>query len=309
MKGETMTVIGVAGLGRMGGPVCVNLVRAGYAVQAGDREPAAAERAARCGAGWVPDMARLAAGADVLVTVLPGPAEVREVMLGAGGAAAALRPGTTWIDMTSNSPAAMTEVRDAVLGRGVRVLDAPAGGGVAAAQRGSLQLLVGGEAQVVAEHRELLEILGSPGRVVHAGGYGAGYTANACAGFHRFEPGTNVHAWLHRTQAIAFFSTYRARQHGREIPAETPGTAATAAGKARSAENIAPEAMPGTRVRQALLELPPDQRLAVYLSDVEGFRYAEIADIMQVPVSAVTSRLHRGRSRLRARLESQARSS
>ena len=96
----------------------------------------------------VPELARLAAGADVLVTVLPGSGEVRELMLGAGGVAAALRAGTTWIDMTSNSPAAMTEVRDAVLDRGVQVLDAPAGGGVAAAQHGSLQLLVGGEAQV-----------------------------------------------------------------------------------------------------------------------------------------------------------------
>jgi 3-hydroxyisobutyrate dehydrogenase len=172
-----MPEIGLVGLGRMGVPVCANLVRAGYNVRAGDRRPEAAEQAARSGACWVPELARLAAGADVLVTVLPGSGEVRELMLGAGGVAAALRAGTTWIDMTSNSPAAMTEVRDAVLDRGVQVLDAPAGGGVAAAQHGSLQLLVGGEAQVVAQHRELLEILASPGRLFHVGGYGAGYTA------------------------------------------------------------------------------------------------------------------------------------
>jgi 3-hydroxyisobutyrate dehydrogenase-like beta-hydroxyacid dehydrogenase len=66
-------------------------------------------------------------------------------MLGTGGAAAALRPGTTWIDMTSNSPNAVTEIRNALLDRGVQVLDAPAGGGVAAARQGSLQLLVGGK--------------------------------------------------------------------------------------------------------------------------------------------------------------------
>jgi 3-hydroxyisobutyrate dehydrogenase len=113
----------------------------------------------------------------LLVTVLPGPGEVRELMLGTGGAAAALRAGTTWIDMTSNSPAAVTEIRNVLLDRGVQVLDAPAGGGVAAARQGSLQLLVGGQAEVVARHRELLEILGSPGRVRHVGGYGAGYTA------------------------------------------------------------------------------------------------------------------------------------
>ena len=144
---------------------------------AGDRRPEAAQQAAGCGARWAPEVGRLAAGADVLITVLPGPGEVREPMLGTDGAAAALRPGTTWIDMTSNSPAAVTVIRNALLDRGVQVLDAPAGGGVAAARQGSLQLLVGGQTEVVARHRELLEILGSPGRVRHVGGYGAGYTA------------------------------------------------------------------------------------------------------------------------------------
>jgi 3-hydroxyisobutyrate dehydrogenase len=139
---------------------------------AGDRRPEAAEQAAGCGARWVPDLTRLAADSDVLVTVLPGPGEVRELMLG-GGVAAALRGGATWIDMTSNSPSAMAGIRDALLNRGVRVLEAPMGGGVTAAQEGTLQFLVGGEAQVVARHRDLLEVLG---RVRHVGGNGAGYT-------------------------------------------------------------------------------------------------------------------------------------
>ena len=172
-----MPEIGLVGLGRMGVPICANLVRAGYGVLAGDRRPEAAEQALRCGARWVPELARLAAGADVLVTVLPGAGEVRELMLGAGGVAAALRGGTTWIDMTSNSPTAMTEIRNAVLDRGVQVLDAPVGGGVTAARHGTLQLLIGGQAQVVAQHRELLKILASPGQLRHVGGYGAGYTA------------------------------------------------------------------------------------------------------------------------------------
>jgi 3-hydroxyisobutyrate dehydrogenase len=172
-----MPEIGLVGLGRMGLPICANLVRAGYRVLAGDLRPEAGRQAVGCGARWVPEVDRLAAGADVLITVLPGPGEVRELMLGTGGAAAALRPGTTWIDMTSNSPTAVTEIRDTLLGRGVQVLDAPVGGGVAAARQGSLLLLVGGKAEVVAQHRDLLEILGSPGRVRHVGGYGTGYTA------------------------------------------------------------------------------------------------------------------------------------
>ena len=175
--GAAMPEIGLVGLGRMGLPICANLVQAGYNVLAGDRRPEAARQAAGLGARWMPGLARLAAEADVLITVLPGPGEVRELMLGTGGAAAALRRGTTWIDMTSNSPAAVTEIREALLDRGIQVLDAPAGGGVAAARQGTLQLLVGGEAEVIARHRDLLKVLGKPGRVHHVGGYGAGYTA------------------------------------------------------------------------------------------------------------------------------------
>jgi 3-hydroxyisobutyrate dehydrogenase len=139
--------VGLIGLGRMGAPICANLIRAGYRVQAGDRRPEAAELAIRCGAQWVPEIARLAAESDVLITVLPGPAEVREVMLGPGRVLEALRRGTTWIDMTSNSPAAMTEIQQTLLARGVKVLEAPVGGSVAAAAQGTLQVLVGGDAE------------------------------------------------------------------------------------------------------------------------------------------------------------------
>ena len=160
----------------MGVPICANLVRAGYRVQAGDRRPEAAELATRCGAQWVSQIARLAAESDVLITVLPGPGEVRELMLGPSGVLEVLRRGTTWIDMTSNSPAAMTEIQQTLLARGVQVLEAPVGGGVAAATQGTLQVLVGGDAEVFARQRDLLEILGDPGRVIHVGGYGSGYT-------------------------------------------------------------------------------------------------------------------------------------
>src|SRR5438105_3127276 len=150
-----MPAVGLVGLGRMGSAICANLVRAGYRVQAGDRRSEAAALAARCGAYWVPQISRLAAESVVLITVLPGPDEVREAMAGPGGMAEALRPGATWIDMTSNSPAAMTEIQQALLTRGVQVLEAPAGGGVEAAEQGNLQLLVGGDADVFARQRDL----------------------------------------------------------------------------------------------------------------------------------------------------------
>lgn len=98
-------------------------------------------------------------------------------MLGAGGALEELVAGATWIDMTSNSPSAVRPICEQAIGRGVQVLEAPAGRGIQAAREGKLQLFVGGEADTVERHRGLLEALGDPMRIVHVGGHGAGYTA------------------------------------------------------------------------------------------------------------------------------------
>jgi 3-hydroxyisobutyrate dehydrogenase len=112
----------------------------------------------------------------VLISMLPGPGEVRAAMLGETGALKSMAAGTAWIDMTSNSPAAVRPVREQAMKQGVEVLEAPVGGGIEAAGEGTLQLFVGGEASVVERHRAVLEVLGDPGRIVHVGGHGTGYT-------------------------------------------------------------------------------------------------------------------------------------
>lgn len=152
----------------MGLPICVRLAGAGYAIAATDLEPQRAGDVHAAGARWVPDTAGLIDAADVLVTVLPGAAEVQEVM---GVAMARLRRGTAWIDMTSGDPRATRALAADAAARGVEPLDAALGGGVPAAQSGTLQLFVGGEAAAVERHRPLLESLG---RVEHVGASGAG---------------------------------------------------------------------------------------------------------------------------------------
>ena len=92
-----MTVIGFAGLGRMGTPMCANLVRAGYRVVATDLRPECEQLAGVLGAEWSAGTAATAAMSDVLITMLPGPPEVHDALLGAGGALAALAPGATWL--------------------------------------------------------------------------------------------------------------------------------------------------------------------------------------------------------------------
>jgi 3-hydroxyisobutyrate dehydrogenase len=156
----------------MGTAVCERLVEAGSAVLATDADPArAAPAQARApGVTWLSDGGQVAAGADVLITVLPGTAELLAAMT---EAAPALRPGAAWIDMTSSAPEATAELVARLGARDVDCLEAPMGGDPAAARAGELQRFVGGPARVLERRRDLLEALG---RVEHVGGHGAGYT-------------------------------------------------------------------------------------------------------------------------------------
>jgi 3-hydroxyisobutyrate dehydrogenase len=172
-----VTRIGFIGLGRMGLPMCANLAAAGYAVVAVDARPELAEAVLACGAAWAGTLAGVGARADILITMLPGPAAVTDVMTGPGGVLAALPPDAAWIDMTSNSPRTAEPLTAAAQARGIGVLDAPAGGGPPAARAGMLQLFVGGDGALLDRCRPVLEVLADPQRITHIGGNGSGYLA------------------------------------------------------------------------------------------------------------------------------------
>ena len=132
--------------------------------------------------------------------------------------------------------------------------------------------------------------------------------AKAFVSFHQFEPGTNLKAWLYRILSTTFINTYRKDQRRPQISDgeledwQIYDAASHTSDQGRSAEDVALDSIVDLDVRAALEAMPEEFRMAVYLADVEGFSYKEIAEIVGVPSGTVMSRLHRGRKLLRSSL-------
>ena len=167
--------IGFIGLGNMGNPMARNLIEAGFHLTVHDLDRSAAENLIALGAAWAEDPRALAARSRALITSLPGPLQVEAVMDGENGARAGLKAGSTWIDMTTNSPALVKRMAVQLAERGISVLDAPVTGAVDGAQAGTLTIFVGGEAKTFERHRPIFDVIAE--KTFHAGQLGAGLAA------------------------------------------------------------------------------------------------------------------------------------
>lgn len=175
-----MAAVTLVGAGRIGLPVAGRLVAAGHWVEVVDVRDDLQADVEAAGARWRGSSLAQLPVDRVLVTVLPGSPELRELMLGPsdGSAPAALThvaPGGSWVDMTSAAPDLAADLAAASAAHGVRYIDAAVGGGPEDARRGGLTLYVGGDGSDVQRLRPLLEAFADPARIHHMGRHGSGY--------------------------------------------------------------------------------------------------------------------------------------
>jgi len=157
--------VGLIGLGLMGGPMGLNLLKAGFPLVVWNRTKAKAKELIAAGAKLATDPRGVAEQADVLITIVSDPPALEEVLFGSegamnSGALAAMRPGSTLIDSSTVSPDLARRVAAACAGRGVDFLDAPVTGGTWGAKKGELVFMIGGKAEVLERVKPVLEAMG-----------------------------------------------------------------------------------------------------------------------------------------------------
>lgn len=168
--------VGFIGLGHMGQHMATNILQAGHDVTVYDLDPVAMERLSSLGAKAASTVPELALACECVITMLPGPVQVQQVVGGTDGLIANLKAGSTWIDMSTSSPELGRQLAKLAATRDILQLDAPVSGMVKGAEDGTLQIFVGGDKRVFDQMLPLLEAMGDNKRIFLVGPLGAGHT-------------------------------------------------------------------------------------------------------------------------------------
>lgn len=166
--------LGFIGVGNMGGPMCRNFVKGDHQVLLHDLNPEAKAPILAMGATEAGTAREVTAESEVVFTSLPGPAEIREVVLGKDGIAEGAHADTIYVDLSTNSPSVARELAAELGKRGIPMLDAPVSGGTTGAEAGTVSVMVGGDKEIFDKVKPLFAIIGA--NVYHVGGHGAGCT-------------------------------------------------------------------------------------------------------------------------------------
>ncbi|MGD8952554.1 MAG: NAD(P)-dependent oxidoreductase, partial [Desulfobacterales bacterium] len=165
------------GMGTMGAPMALNLLKAGHSVTVHNRTRNKEEAVAAAGARRAPSPAEAAEGAEVVITCVSDTPDVEKIILGETGVLHGAAPGTIVVDMSTVSPSATRRIAEKLGEKGVHMLDAPVSGGSEGAQKGTLSIMVGGEEVDLIKVRPVLEAMGKT--ITHVGPIGAGQLTKA----------------------------------------------------------------------------------------------------------------------------------
>jgi 3-hydroxyisobutyrate dehydrogenase len=167
--------VGFIGLGIMGQPMALNLVKAGFPVKVFNRTRSKAEPLERAGAQVASSPAEAARDAEVIVTIVSDSAAMEEVICGQAGVLETIRPGAVLIDSSTISPTVSRRLACLLAGKGASMLDAPVTGSKHGAEKGELTFMIGGEREVLERVMPILKVLGK--RHIHCGAQGLGLAA------------------------------------------------------------------------------------------------------------------------------------
>jgi 3-hydroxyisobutyrate dehydrogenase len=173
--------VGFIGLGTMGASIALNAIKGGFALTVHDVRKEAAAAHLKAGAVWADSVEDAGRDADVVLTSLPGPKEVKAV---AEGLIKVMRPGTVWFDLSTNSPTVIRELHARFAAKKISLLDAPVSGGPSGAKSGKMALWIGGDKAEFERCRKVLDAVGD--QVIYIGPIGAGSVAKLvhnCAGY------------------------------------------------------------------------------------------------------------------------------
>lgn len=166
--------VGLIGLGLMGRPMGMNLLKAGYSLTVWNRTAARGDELIAAGAKFAKSPQEVAAASDFLLTIVSDPSAVEAVLWGPGGAMQSLKEGSIYVDSSTVSPALARKIAASCAERSVRFLDAPVTGGDWGARKGELVFMIGGDAQTLKEAEPILSVMGK--KLFHLGPHGAGQT-------------------------------------------------------------------------------------------------------------------------------------
>jgi 2-hydroxy-3-oxopropionate reductase len=170
--------VGFIGMGAMGRPMALHLLRAGHELAVWARRPQSAQPLLDAGAAWCATPAEVARRAEVVFTIVTAGADVERVTLGPDGLIDGFAPGSILVDMSTIAPGTARSIAQRLAECGVDMLDAPVSGGEAGAIAATLAIMAGGKADVLDRVRPLFGALGKT--LVHVGESGAGQVAKAC---------------------------------------------------------------------------------------------------------------------------------